>query len=183
MQDNNYAINRSKSRKTRKLAKHNLAVAASEAPILKHIIIIVISQVSDIDAREPWLDLSINMNESTKKVMGSSDRGIMRSVYSLSIACNPDIFNGLLTVTTLHLAYLDRKETPVVLDTGRRRPISNDILPFHRNVWVAGQESSERVTTKTSSKGLSSISRRSHRKTDLNHKMALIEEKIISRDS
>src|SRR6218665_493787 len=96
--------------------------------------------------------------------MASSDREIMTSNYSLSITCNPDIFNGLLTVTTLHLAYLDRTETLVILETGRRRPISSDILPFHRNVRVAGQTSSERATTKTSSEGLSSITRRSHRK-------------------
>src|SRR6218665_456927 len=83
------------------------------------------------------------------------------SGWPLSIACNPDIFNDQLAVTTLHLAYLDRKETPVVLETGRRRPISDDVLPFHRNVRVAGQANSERATTESSTEHLSSITRKS----------------------
>src|SRR6218665_2350152 len=80
-----------------------------------------------------------------------------------------------------------RSVSPVVLETGRRRPKSSDILPFHRNVRVAGQASSERATTKTSSEGLSSITRRSHRKQtlitkDTNRRENNLAEKIISRN-
>src|SRR6218665_1615120 len=110
-------------------------------------IIIIISQIRDVDAREPWLDLNLNMKQSINKFMASNDRGITASDFSLSIACNPVIFNGLVTVTTLHLAYLDRKETPAVVETSRRRLVSDDVLSFPRTVRVAGQAWREQATT------------------------------------
>src|SRR6218665_2929130 len=50
-----------------------------------------------------------------------------------------------LTNTILHLAYLAWKETAVVLETGRRKPMNDSVLAFHRNLRVAGRASGERV--------------------------------------
>jgi len=96
---------------------------------------------------------SNNIKGSTKRSRLPLIGGIIATEYS--IACNPDIFKitGLAN-TILHLqAYLAWKETAVVTETGRRRPINDSVLAFHRNL------SGERVGAKFSSESLPSKSR------------------------
>src|SRR6218665_1860222 len=89
-----------------------------------------------------WLDCNNNIKGSTQKVTASTDRGIIANEYS--IVCNPDILpdSPKLSFTWLTWPW---KETVVVLDTGRRRPINDSVFAFQRNLWVTGRASGERA--------------------------------------